>query len=548
LAFSAGLAVAATAGPAPARPAAPIVHEPISPDPAEDLALHVELDGELPAAIRTPGGIVSAPDPRGFPSPSDSAYGPGTDHDVFVPDRETGRPEVSGYDEPFTPSTAPFKRLEAFDGVRSDYTLCVHDDHLAPVATGASSGPHDDAFYANLVIDAEPGQNVRIPSVGPGARIVHARFGIGPDEMPMRVVRDGADNWFVQVYGPRKAVRGRLVMEVVIARATFASAVGDPDWGNLPNVAPLPENVAREAAAVRAALRVSRRMRPRQAIARLVQYFREFTDSDEPPRGHGSIYLDLALSKKGVCRHRSFAFLVTSLSLGIPTRLVINEAHAWVEVYDGALWHRVDLGGAGRMTPAASEAMASGSPYEPPPDAFAWPHDARRGGDMAAGARAGALNSSSAKSSSAAGTAAPADIDPSDDGSRDRQRSTGAGPSASPAPIPSATASARATSILDDRPASSISIVSAAAEAHRGQPLRVSGTVRAEGDPCAHLPVELWLRSAGPQKSFLLGTLATGDDGAFAGAIVVPVDASLGDYDIIARTPGDARCGAGTSD
>ena len=49
-------------------------------------------------------------------------------------------------------------------------------------------------------------------------------------------------------------------------------------------------------------------------------------------------------------------------------------------------------------------------------------------------------------------------------------------------------------------------------------------------------------------KIISLGTLATGDDGAFAGAIVVPVDASLGDYDIIARTPGDARCGAGTSD
>jgi hypothetical protein len=27
--------------------------------------------------------------------------------------------------------------------------------------------------------------------------------------------------------------------------------------------------------------------------------------------------------------------------------MVLNEAHAWVEVYDSRLWHRIDLGGGG---------------------------------------------------------------------------------------------------------------------------------------------------------------------------------------------------------
>jgi hypothetical protein len=44
-----------------------------------------------------------------------------------------------------------------------------------------------------------------------------------------------------------------------------------------------------------------------------------------------------------------------------------------------------------------------------------------------------------------------------------------------------------------------------------------------------------------------LGTLATGDDGAFAGGIVVPGSTPLGDYDVVARTPGDGRCGSGGS-
>ena len=120
-------------------------------------------------------------------------------------------------------------------------------------------------------------------------------------------------------------------------------------------MAPLPDNVARDAAVVRAAIGVSRAMRPRDAIAKLVDYFRGFTDSAETPAPRGSVYLDLALSKKGVCRHRAFAFLITAQSLGIPARLVENEAHAWVEIHDGTLWRRIDLGGAGLLPASASE-------------------------------------------------------------------------------------------------------------------------------------------------------------------------------------------------
>ena len=36
--------------------------------------------------------------------------------------------------------------------------------------------------------------------------------------------------------------------------------------------------------------------------------------------------VDLALSKKGVCRHRAYAFTITAQGLGIPARMVMNEA------------------------------------------------------------------------------------------------------------------------------------------------------------------------------------------------------------------------------
>jgi hypothetical protein len=59
--------------------------------------------------------------------------------------------------------------------------------------------------------------------------------------------------------------------------------------------------------------------------------------------------------------------------------------------------------------------------------------------------------------------------------------------------------------------------------------------------------VELSLREPAAnatKRVVTVGTLATGDDGAFEGA-VVPSGVPLGDYELLAETPGDARCGRG---
>lgn len=487
----------------------PVVHEPIPPDAREDLAFSAVLQGDLPAAIQTPSGVVAAPDPRRGPSPSEAAYGPGSDRDTFAPDRHTERPEVSGYDDPFTPSTAPFKRLEAFDGVRGDYELYVRDERLSPVPASAEPGAGDEVFYEDVVVDVAPARRVRVPSVGPGARIVRSHLNAGGQDVRFRMMHDGADNWFLLADASASTVRARLVMQVAIARTAFGGTFGDPAWDELPAVAPIQGDVARAAAAeVRAAVGVRRdTMRPREALAKLVFYFRAFADSDDPPRGRGDVYLDLALSKKGVCRHRSFSFLVTAQSLGLPARMVLNEAHAWVEVFDGASWRRIDLGGAGHMTNPASSALPERALYRPPPDAFAWPQQSERGDDMVADARARAQRGAE-----------------------------------------SATATETATGKRDDRPASVVTFAVAEADAHRGLPLRVRGAITgADGQACAHAAVELWLRDPSTQRMLALGTLATGDDGAFSGGIVVPGSTPLGDYDVVACTPGDARCGAGSS-
>src|SRR5207247_2204830 len=243
-----------------------------------------------------------------------------------------------------------------FDTVDANYTLSVRDPRMQAVATRAqpASDGSDEQFYADLVIDLLPGKRVRIPSVGPGAKVVRARAGVGTADVPFRLYKDSAENWFIE---GETTTRARLVMELTIPRAAFGGELGDPGWSDLPKVPPLPARVMRAANEVATRIGVSRAMTPREDLRKLVDYYRSFTDSEDPPPASGDIYLDLALSKKGVCRHRAFAFLVTSLGLGIPARMVTNEAHAWVEVHDGSGWRRIDLGGAGR---ALREPLASG--------------------------------------------------------------------------------------------------------------------------------------------------------------------------------------------
>ena len=513
------LLAALTLAGSPARASGPVLHEPIPADPSEDARMGVALDGDLPAALTTPSGVVTAPDPRRPPSVPTSSAATDAPNATFHPDRDTHRPEVVPYDDPFTPSTAPFKRLVAFDAVSASYVLYVRDPKLLPLSarTPPAVDGSDDAFFGDLVVDLVPDRPQRIPSVGPGAKIVHARAGVGNADVPVRFLHDAADNWFVTA---DVATRARLVMELAVSRASFGGEMGDPAWSDLPKVALLPPNVARAAAEVAAHIGVSRASSPREAIVKLVAYFRGFVDSDDFPTDRPDVYLALALSKKGVCRHRAFAFLVTALGLGLPTRMVMNEAHAWVEVNDGSLWKRIDLGGAGRALDAS---LQGGVKHATPPDPFAWPSNATRGDDLAERARGATSSPGSSGGSSANGTA-----------------------QANASPIPSSGAGDAHDGFAgpDERPASHITVSIADPTARRGVPLHLRGEVVADGSACGHVLVEIGLRDA-HGGDVPLGALATGEDGTYEGAVVVPSGVPLGEYDLYARTPGDARCGRG---
>jgi hypothetical protein len=376
---------------------------------------------------------------------------------------------------------------------------------LRPIPLGGEVGVGDDAFFGDMTILSAPGARVRVPGVGPNARLI--KLTTRP-RSAIQLWRDGADNWYASADVSGKL---RLVTELAIDREAFASSYDDVAWAALPRVPLQPARHRRAVAKVARAIGLRRHsMSPKQVVSTMVAYFRSFAASEEPPADHDDIYLDLALSRKGVCRHRAFAFLVTALNMGIPTRLIHNEAHAWVEVHDGGRWRRVDLGGAAAQL--SQTAQGDRPSHQPPPDRFAWPTGRDSGADLA---------------------------------HRERQSSRRAtpqntSPEADPGVVPSPTASPT----HPGAPAS-VTVDAIDHDVFRGLPLKLRGRVRARGRACERVRVVVAVRSADEERD--IGSLSTDERGVYDGSVVVPPDLPTGDYELFVRTPGGGACGSGVS-
>jgi len=503
-----------------------VAHEFIPADPADDLALRATTrDGRLPAAVDTPSGVVQAPAERR--APSEHAYGGNSTPDSidasYRIDRDTTRPDVASYDDPFIPSVTPFKRLYAYDSADESAELVVADRRLRKVDVGGGALPGEDQFFGDLFVDAAPGVPVRIPTVGPGARILALR--VEPPSA-VEILHDGADNWFLM--GSARA-RLRVVMQLAVPRAVFGAPYPDVAWAALvPHVPLLPPSLRDAARDVLGTLGLSQRVAPRDAVATLVAHFRGFAPSDELPAARQAVelYRELSLSRKGVCRHRAFAFVITSLALGLPVRFVRNEAHAWVEVFDASIWHRIDLGGAaGRFEIDPNERA---QPHVPPEDPFVWPPGSES-------------TQSAVQSSLPQGQGQPQPGAPMSSHSGD--------------PVPTASALGDPNQLTPDggavdtpseRPASTVELAVDGRDARRGARLHVRGAVTADDEPCPFSRVDLTLR-ARDGRAFALGAVPTDGAGRFAADLTVPLQLDVGDYTLDATTPGAGACGASRS-
>lgn len=501
----------------------PVLHEHFEPDATEDLAAGVVVTSAgLPAAINAQTGPVSIPDPKRSIDRKEPTYGERQSDasQNFRIDPETTDPGPLSYHEPFRPSIAPFKRTHVFDAVNPDFELVVADPKSKPVTVGGSTSGTDE-FFGDVVLELDSDQKIRIPSVGPHMTVFSAHL---EPERPFGFYVDGAENWFLRA--PEGQGRARLVMHVGVPRAVFDGRIEATSYSALnPQMPPVPANVQRVASKMLEHIGVSAVLAPEDALAQLVTYFRSFTESkDRPKAAEGeALYRELVLSRKGVCRHRAYAFVVTAMGLRIPARFVHNEAHAWVEVFGGKLWHRIDLGGASPNIEYRGE-PPQGPPYQPPSEAYGWP------------------KSRPAQNSLPASRPAPTrqttpELEPGSPQQPSPAPSAGAAASAS-------TSSTEATLQIPDNVAPGrariVASLASPADVQRGQSLGVSGRVESVEGDCGSVQVDLLLVRGTSRVS--IGSTATDRDGRFATRVTVPAGIPVGDYHLELSSPGSKRC------
>lgn len=539
------------------------VHEMVPYLAAGDASSLVSGRGAEPAAIVYDGHILRAP--AGGPltqeerpieaEPSAHASGGAVSQPTFHPDRETALHGSVSYYEVFVPSVAPYKRLTSLDVVRLDEHgvpyLTVDDTArtvvpVEGVGAPAPDGRARDRFWGSVVLDFRRGDEVPFPSVSPESRIVSLRT---EPAVPLQIERDGSGNFFATIPSGETAREVRVVFLTDAPRTFFGFEPGRR-WPDVradalsEQVRPMPPSVMRQAQSFATELGLSREMPFGQVLETLVRHFRSFEESDEPPPSTGNVYLDLARGMRGVCRHRAYAFVVTASALGIVSRFVSNEAHAWVEVLvpEHGGWLRIDLGGSAQgLVPR----NVSNAPlYDPRlEDPFPRPPAFERAFALAA-ARERSLRPERSPWSAPGTTGAPPN------GDSDPTSAFGANSGASSPATTDSTTSRTATRppattrdrirTAGSRAPLSIEVVEHTGEVLRGRTIDVAGIATSAGAPASHVRVEVSLRAPSGQEH-RLGATVSDEDGNFHASFGVPPDMAVGDYRLVVRSPGDAR-------
>jgi hypothetical protein len=288
--------------------------------------------------------------------------------------------------------------------------------------------------------------------------------------------------------------------------------------------------VERDALRFARELGLSRETAVDEALRTLANHFRSFEESREPPHDTGNIYLDLARNRRGVCRHRAYAFVITAQALGIPSRFVQNEAHAWVEVkVQDVGYLRLDLGGAAEgLDPHSTDDRPMYRPEVTDP----WPRPLAYQESYSRAAEVAKQRETAQGKSSSGGL---------ETGGQTRSRSDRA---LKPTLALGQGDNAQAL-IDDDREPLLLRITRYVPEVMRGSVLEVDGVAQSlSGAPVEGLRVEVSLAEPSGPSAVLLGVSVTSANGQFRGAFAIPPDLDPADYALVVVTPGDAKFAA----
>jgi len=281
---------------------------------------------------------------------SDGNYLPGEEAlpPAWVLDRD-GRGGHVVIDYVFNPALGAMKRLKAYDTVNAEgTTLAVADTGLRRLELDPAVKYDPNPIRGRFDVKFSPDEPIPIYSVHPRALIT--KFATTPAVAGgVTFLRDGADTLYAVADHDGVVT---LDIEFLTGRAYYQApdAHGFASSDYAPRVRPnLPPQLVEDAAVVLARAGLEGERDVGVILDGLTEYFRAFTEGPLPtPSEVDSLYLALGLSGHGCCRHRAFAFMITAQAAGIPTRTVVNEAHAFVEVLlPTGLWHQINLGGCG---------------------------------------------------------------------------------------------------------------------------------------------------------------------------------------------------------
>jgi hypothetical protein len=519
--------------------AEPVLHEYVAP-PGHPTDRSLVKEGQLPPQIPGDDQMLPQPDNDPAPAPGERVLGKNNQLDRSTevrPDRTTTEGGALDYHATFNPSVVPFKRMAALDQVGPQYVMRVKDQQLReePLST-VQGGPDRDLFWGSVIVRFAPQRPVALPSVAPEARIIS--YSTTP-RLQLRFFRDSADNFWVKSDQPGQV---RLIF-LTDAPKHYFSPVLPPSVkpADVPTATRpvLPKSMRKAAAQVLRRLELNESMTMARLLERLTAYFRSFKPGALPP-STGDTYLDIALSQRGICRHRSFAFVVTAQALGIPARYVTNEAHAFTEVFMPRLgWIRIDLGGAApelRVTQGDKKAV-----HRPGPDPFPQPYPLQSsrviGLNSAGGHRARGGSMSLQVFQRPADRVAPSSETPlrRERPAMDRSSapiSTTAGESAED---PS-TAATEATQLPTQ-----LMLLTTAHKVFRGETIEVWGKLTHRGAGLPRMRVEIYLSRDGLLAEVLLGATLTASSGEFRATLPIPLGIDVGDYQVYAATPGDGH-------
>lgn len=504
-----------------------------------------------PAAIQSGDKLLAKPsldEPRKQGEPVLGQGGFAADRDTsMTPDGDTGPDSTLHYVSVFNPDVLPFKRMSAFDATTDGYKLFVGRTAQieVPVVGTADTDKTRDTFFGSVMIELSPGKEIPLPSVAPDMRIL--AYEVKP-AVRLEFSKDGADNFYVRSADPRASGTHRLNFTVDADAGYFAPALPTGGARLTPSVVAaltptalrptLPRGVRNEAELTLRKLGARPDMELSDAFNRLVGYFRAF--EAKPMQSTGNIYRDLCDSQAGVCRHRSFAFMITANALGIPTRYVQNEAHAFVEVwFPERGWQRIDLGGAAlRMEVTGAKDKDLHRPRADDP--FVKPDTYRNNYTQLEG-EIGGLTQRQLDDKRRSLDEAPAS------GGGDVQ-----GPDSGGGPGPDRITPDPGLPVVQHNPRKKIpelEVLEAAPTAYRGAAVDIGGRVHVGGKGIPAHTVDVYLSPKGENgaKAVLLGRAMTRADGTFRQQFSIPAQLDLRTYEIWLGSPEDAYYNAALS-